>query len=159
MGASQVALVVKNLPANTGDVRDASMIPRSERSPGGGHGNPLQCSCLENPMDREPGGLQPMGLQRIGHNWSNLACMHHVKRLEPCLQKGEGLGKHTQPREASSKLAPLTRLHPLRQSNSQGRGVEEWTQPSDGRSCQVASTGCEYGKGRRIRATVAVKRP
>ena len=63
-----MALVVKNLPANTGDVRDASMIPGSERSPGGGHGNPLQCSCLENPMDREPGGLQPMGLQRIGHN-------------------------------------------------------------------------------------------
>ena len=50
--ASQVALVVKNLPANAGDLRDVSSIPVSGRSPGGGHGNPLQYSCLENPMDR-----------------------------------------------------------------------------------------------------------
>ena len=50
--ASQVALVVKNPLTNTGDVRDASSIPGSGRSPGGGHGNPLQYSCLENPMDR-----------------------------------------------------------------------------------------------------------
>ena len=47
----QVALVVKNPPANTGDIRDAGLIPGSERSPGGRHGNPLQYSCLENPMD------------------------------------------------------------------------------------------------------------
>ena len=45
-------LVVKNLPANVGDIRDVGSIPRSERSPGGEHGNPLQYSCLENPMDR-----------------------------------------------------------------------------------------------------------
>ena len=50
--SSQVALVVKNLPANAGDVKDAGSIPGSGRSPGGGHGNPLQYSCLENPMDR-----------------------------------------------------------------------------------------------------------
>ena len=50
--ASQVALVVKNPPANAGGVRDMSLIPGSERSPGGGHGNPLQDSCLENPMVR-----------------------------------------------------------------------------------------------------------
>ena len=49
---SQVAPVVKNLPANAGDVRDAGSVPGSERFPGGGHGNPLQYSCLENPMDR-----------------------------------------------------------------------------------------------------------
>ena len=48
----QVALVVKNPPANAGDVRDAGSIPGSGRSPGGGHGNPLQYSYLENPMDR-----------------------------------------------------------------------------------------------------------
>ena len=47
-----MALVVKNLPANARDVRDAGSIPESGRSPGGGHGNPLQYSCLENPMDR-----------------------------------------------------------------------------------------------------------
>ena len=50
--ASQVTLVVKNLPANAGDVRDVGLIPGSGRSPGGGHGNPLQYSCLGNPMDR-----------------------------------------------------------------------------------------------------------
>ena len=44
--------MIKNQPANAGDVRDASLIPGSGRSPGGGHGNPLQYSCLENPMDR-----------------------------------------------------------------------------------------------------------
>ena len=41
-----------NLPVNAGDVRDTGSIPGSVRSPGGGHGNPLQYSCLENPMDR-----------------------------------------------------------------------------------------------------------
>ena len=50
--SSQVALVVKNLLANTGDLRDAGSIPGSGRSPGEGHGNPPQYSCLENPMDR-----------------------------------------------------------------------------------------------------------
>ena len=50
--ACQVALVVKNPPANAGDIRDMSLIPGLGRCPGGGHGNPLQYSCLENPMDR-----------------------------------------------------------------------------------------------------------
>ena len=50
--AFQVALVVKNPPANAGDVRDMGSIPRLGRSPGGGHGNPLRYFCLENPMDR-----------------------------------------------------------------------------------------------------------
>ena len=47
-----VALVVKNLPTNTGDIRDTGWIPGSGRSPGGENGNLLQYSCLENPMDR-----------------------------------------------------------------------------------------------------------
>ena len=50
--ASQVALVVKSSPASAGDVRDTGSIPGLGRSPGGGHGTPLQYSCLENPMDR-----------------------------------------------------------------------------------------------------------
>ena len=49
--ACQVALVVKNPAINAGDVRDAGLIPGLGRSPGGGHGNPLQYSCLENPME------------------------------------------------------------------------------------------------------------
>ena len=44
--------MVKNLPANAGDIRDSGSIPGSGRSPGEEHGNPLQYSCLENPMDR-----------------------------------------------------------------------------------------------------------
>ena len=50
--AFPVALVVKNPPANAGGIRDASLIPGSGRSPGGGQGNPLQYSFLVNPMDR-----------------------------------------------------------------------------------------------------------
>ena len=45
--------MIKNLPANAGDIREAGSIPGSGISPGGGHGNSLQYSCLENPMDRE----------------------------------------------------------------------------------------------------------
>ena len=52
MWASQGPLVVKNPPSNVGDIRDAGSIPGSGRSPGGGHSNPLQYSCLENPKDR-----------------------------------------------------------------------------------------------------------
>ena len=50
--ASEMALMVKNLLANAGDVRDTGSIPGSGRSPGEGNGNPLQYSCLENLMDR-----------------------------------------------------------------------------------------------------------
>ena len=51
-GAFPGGAVVKNLPANAGDTRDACSIPGSGRSPGIGNGNPLQYSCLENSMDR-----------------------------------------------------------------------------------------------------------
>ena len=71
--ASQMVSVLKNLPAKAGDIRDAGSIPGSGRSPGGGPGNPLQYSCLENLMDGEPGRLQSIGLQRVRHNWSDLA--------------------------------------------------------------------------------------
>ena len=47
-----MALVVKNPPANAGYIRNAGLIPGAGRTPGGGHGNPLQCSWLENSIDR-----------------------------------------------------------------------------------------------------------
>ena len=50
--ASEAALAVKNPPTNAGDTRDAGSIPGSGICPGGGHGNPLQYSCLENSMNR-----------------------------------------------------------------------------------------------------------
>ena len=59
---SQMVLVVKNLPANAGDM---SSVPGLGRSPGGGYGNSLPYSCLENPMDRGAGGLQSKGLHRL----------------------------------------------------------------------------------------------
>ena len=67
-GASQVVLVVKNLLANAGDIRQAGSIPGLVRSEGGGNGSPLQYSCLENSMDRGPGGLYSMGSQRVGQD-------------------------------------------------------------------------------------------
>ena len=67
--ASQVALVVKNPPADAEDAKDEGAIPRWGRSLGIGNGNLLQYSCLENFMDGgEPGGLQTICLQRSGHD-------------------------------------------------------------------------------------------
>ena len=63
----QVALAVKNLPANTGDVGDEGLIPGSGRSPGGGHGNPLQYLSLENPMDR---GAWLAMVHRVAKSWT-----------------------------------------------------------------------------------------
>ena len=63
--APQVALVVKNLPANAGDTKDPGSVPGSGRSPGGGHGSPLQCSCLESPMDR---GAWRAVVHGVGHS-------------------------------------------------------------------------------------------
>ena len=63
--SSQVVLVVKNSLANAGDIRDVSLIPGSGGCPGGGHGNALQYSCLENTMDRGAWRVQSIALQRI----------------------------------------------------------------------------------------------
>ena len=65
LGISKVMLVVKNPPANSGDVRDTGSIPGSGRSPGGGDGNPLQYSCLENPIDRGAWQATVIGSQRV----------------------------------------------------------------------------------------------
>ena len=67
IGTSQVALVVKNPPANTGDVRDAVLIPGLGRSPAGGNGNPLRYSCLENPIDR---GAWQATVHGVAKSWS-----------------------------------------------------------------------------------------
>ena len=84
-GVSQVLLVGKNLPAYAGDVRDMGSIPGSRRSPRGERGNPLQYSCLENPMDR---GAWQATVDRVAKSWSCL------KRLSTHAQK-VGLLDHT----------------------------------------------------------------
>ena len=67
--ASQVFLMVKNLPASAGDIRDTGSIPGSGRSPGGRHVSPLQYSCLENPMDR---GAPQTTVHGIAKSWTRL---------------------------------------------------------------------------------------
>ena len=68
-GASKVALVVKNSPANAGHIRDTGLIRGFRRSSGEGNGNLLQYSCLKNSMDRGAWwDIQSMGLQRVGHD-------------------------------------------------------------------------------------------
>jgi len=59
--------VVKTLPDNAGDIGDSGSVPGSGRSPGGGHENPLQYSCLENPMDR---GAWQATVHRVAKNWT-----------------------------------------------------------------------------------------
>ena len=68
IGASQMALVVENVPANAGDIRDVGSIPGSERSPGGGHGNPVSTLAWRIPWTEEPGGLQSIALHRVGYD-------------------------------------------------------------------------------------------
>ena len=65
-----MAPMVKNPPANAGDVRDVGSTPGWRRSPGEGNGNPFQYSWLENPMDRGA-----TGSHRVGHDLSHLPCM------------------------------------------------------------------------------------
>ena len=75
LGLSQVVLVVKNLPANAGDTRDVGLIPELEIDPQEGHSNPLQYSCLENPMDRGAWQAAVHGVAKSQTLLSNLARM------------------------------------------------------------------------------------
>ena len=88
--ASQVVPVVKNPPASAGDIRDAGLIPGSGRSPKGGHGNPFQYSCLENPhgLHMEPGRLQGHRVAKSG-TWLKQLRMHaHDANLDSNIVSG-----------------------------------------------------------------------
>ena len=88
--AFQVVLVVKNAPANAGDIRDAGSIPGSGRSPGGGHDNPLLCCCLENPMDR---GAWRTVVHRVAKSWTWLRWLSmHAHMHTPCKQRASSWG-------------------------------------------------------------------
>ena len=76
--ASQVVLVVKKLPANAGDLRVTGLIPGLGRSPGGGHGNPFQYSCLENPMDREAWWATVLG---VAKSWTWLKLLSTAQHI------------------------------------------------------------------------------
>ena len=67
-GVSQVTPGTNKLPASAGDRGNTGSIPGSGRSPGGVYGNPLQYTCLENPVDRDSWWLHTIGSQRVGLN-------------------------------------------------------------------------------------------
>ena len=82
----------KNPPANSGDAGNVGSIPGSGRSPGGGHGNPLQYSCLENSMDRGARGLQSTGSQK---SWTRLKRLSMHARTELRLHMPSGTAKRS----------------------------------------------------------------
>ena len=77
--ASQVALGVKNPPANAGDMSDVGLIPGSGRSPGGGHGNSLHILAWEIPWTEEPGGLESIELQKSQTRLKQLSTHTFIK--------------------------------------------------------------------------------
>ena len=81
---SWVTLGVKNPPASAGDLRGMGSIPGSRRSPGAGHGNPLQWVLHTRRISwtEEPGGLWATGSQRVRHIWSNLVYTHRWKKVD-----------------------------------------------------------------------------
>ena len=101
--ASQVALVVKNPLANSGDIRDMGSIPELGRSPGGEH------NVCRFPWTEKPGRLQSIGLQRAGHDWSNLTCMHAYSKEE----KSRSQTYITKSVPASNKTQIVNYLSPL----------------------------------------------
>ena len=113
MWASQVARAVKDLPASAGNVRDAGSVPATRRSPEGGHGNPLQYSCLENPMKR--GAWQAL-VHRTAKSWAWLkqrsthTCGYYkttVSSLRKRNQGGKGsLTRATQKARAAREAQP-----------------------------------------------------
>ena len=106
-------------------------IPGSGRSPGGGHGNPLQYSCLENPHGQKSlAGYSPWGCTRVGHNWNDLACRMHeqTESLYICLLTAVALGSswgQLLRSPVSLLLQGLTRMIEL-PSQAKHSGVWDW---------------------------------
>ena len=135
LGASQVAIAVKNPAANAGDERDASSIPGLGRSPGGGLGIPHQSSCLENPLDRgawRDTVLEAMELQRVGCDRHDLAHTH-TGCLVLSLFVHQGAGLRAMETEKSHEL--LSEVgHQLREAGGATpvQGQEETQSPAQG---------------------------
>ena len=125
----------KNPPASAGDIRDASSIPGWGRSPGGGHGNPLQCSCLENPMDREAWRAAVSGVTK---GWTQLSDSqgHNTQENQdsrPRLDKVMGLCKDalhsaqaTFPSEDPGMPVPRGRRTSGREANPAKQHCHKW---------------------------------
>ena len=112
--SSQVALVVKNPPVSVGDERDPGSIPGLGRSPGGGNGNPLQYSCLENPMDR---GAWRATVHRVVKSQVQLS-VHtqthtHTGRDRDCRNKGDKTFTHMRSSFCVKKVIPALEMMAL----------------------------------------------
>ena len=111
-----MVLELKNLPANAGDIRDAGSVPGLGRSPGGGHGNPFQDSCLENPMDR--GAWQAM--------------VHRVVRSQTWLkQLSTRAYKLLESRKSVEVRKNHWEVHTLRANSHGKRSYNESTEPTN----------------------------
>ena len=116
-----MVLVVKNLPANTGDIRGVGSIPGSGRFPRGVHGNPLQYSCWRIPWTEESGRLPFIRSQRVWHDWSDFACNYTSTGSDSRIQ-----GLHFGPtRWPLMWLTP--RWHP--QFSLRGNKLDSWKGP------------------------------
>ena len=114
VGPSQVALVVKSLPANVGDVRNVGLIPGSGRSPGGGQGYPVQYSCLENPMDR---GAWPATVHGVAELYTTEATFHACP-LGCCCCWGYGHCRSSHPVQIKSEQMPVGKMSWNRDSDA-----------------------------------------
>ena len=103
-----MTLLVKNPPDNSGDTRDAGSIPGSRRSPGRGHGNPLQHSCLENPVDRRAWRATVHRVARAGHDRSDLNAQ--LLRLYQERSHSQYLGLRLQHSFLVDTIQPITGL-------------------------------------------------
>ena len=113
--------MVKNLPASAGDMRDKGSIPGLGRFPGGGHGSPLQCSCLENSMDRGAWVATDHGVSKSRHDWA-CARKHDMQAdmmptgsqqrcSEPWTESGPGRRKSHHPQGCCWSFPPACLLH------------------------------------------------
>ena len=109
-----MVLGVKNLPANAGDIRDMGLISGSGRSPGGGHGNPLQYSCLENPVNK---GVWWATVHGVAKSWTWLKWC--VTAQHNAYQPNEEFGWECECREETS---------------FQGSGFHSWQQQLKGQN-------------------------
>ena len=126
--ASQVALVVKNPPANAGDIRDMGSIPGLGRSPGGRYGNPLQYSCLENPMDKGAWWAIAHGVAKSQTRLSDLAWMHALKEKTHCRSYGRSWNIARQKAQDDNLcICPRENLLKIRKIRDSGKRRTWWS--------------------------------
>ena len=116
LGASQLVIVVKNLLANAGDMRNLGSVPELGRFPGRGHGNPLQYSCLENPMDKGAlVGYSPQGRKGLDTaKGTEHACMRAQAAqsdfLPNCMELGGGVNVCVVEKPCKDHLSQVTKV-------------------------------------------------